>query len=132
MIYSSFTINIIWKTTFILYGKPHSYLWKTTSQTNGKIELLNIGVFYATSSFCNARNTPLFKRKIGVHNYAVFSTCDLFSLLRIIHVLQVQKCLKYLYLFVMYSFSCQLLPLFEYTKYQTLTPTSRVQYSPKP
>ena len=114
MIYSSLP--------FILYGKPHQKQKKKKVKEDIK----------KTSSFCNARNTPLFKRKIGVHNYAVFSTCDLFSLLRIIHVLQVQKCLKYLYLFVMYPFSCQLLPLFEYTKYQTLTPTSRVHYSPKP
>ena len=119
MIYSSFAIHII---------------WKTTSETNGKIELLNNGVFYATSSFCNARNTPLFKRKIGVHDYAMlcFPPVILFSLLRLIHVLQVQKCLKYLYLFVMYSFSCQLLPLFEYTKYQTLTSTSKIHSFTEP
>ena len=60
------------------------------------------------------------------------STCDFIQSIAAKSRLQVQKCLKYLYLFVMYPFSCQLLPLFEYTKYQTLTPTSRVHYSPKP
>ena len=60
------------------------------------------------------------------------STCDFIQSIAAKSRLQVQKCLKYLNLFVMYPFSCQLLPLFEYTKYQTLTPTSRVHYSPKP
>ena len=59
------------------------------------------------------------------------STCDLFSLLQLSHIYKYKNVLS-MYLLVMYPFSCQLLPLFEYTKYQTLTPTSRVHYSPKP
>ena len=45
------------------------------------------------------------------------STCDFIQSIAAKSRLQVQKCLKYLNLFVMYPFSCQLLPLFEYTKY---------------
>ena len=41
--------------------KTHIHIiWKTTSETNGKIE--NIGVSYATSSFYIAGNTPFFKK----------------------------------------------------------------------
>ena len=51
MIYSSLP--------FILYGNHIHIIWKTTSETNEKIE--NIGVSYATSSFYIAGNTPFFK-----------------------------------------------------------------------
>ena len=63
------------------------------------------------------------KKKIGVYNYAML--CFHLWFIQSIAAksrLQVQKCLKYLYLFVMYPFSCQLLPLFEYNKISNIYP----------
>ena len=62
MIYSSLP--------FILYGNHIHIIWKTTSETNEKIE--NIGVSYATSSFYIAGNTPFFKRNLMQQIYCHF------------------------------------------------------------
>ena len=107
---------------FILYGKPHQKQMKKVKEDIKKPQVSAMQEIHLFS-----------KKKIGVYNYAML--CFHLWFIQSIAAksrLQVQKCLKYLYLFVMYPFSCQLLPLFEYTKYQTLTPTSRVHYSPKP
>ena len=83
MIYSSFAIHII---------------WKTTSETNEKIK-----EDIKKPQVSAMQEIHLFsKKKIGVYNYTMlcFHLWFIQSIAAKSH-LQVQKCLKYLYLFVM-------------------------------
>ena len=122
----------VWASTYKLEEKRvNSKKWNIPLISIGIIDCISIFIKYLLS-FCNARNTPLFKRKIGIHNYAmlcfppvIYSVCcGWFTFYKYKNVLSICICLYHSVV------SCYLCLNTQSTK--TLTPTSRVQYSPTP